>query len=74
MSTSYLSNPTIEPWHVLVKPPYIYATSYNGPAGYKLLQFNTNLDLIKGYGSYGTTTAQGKFYGPRRFLAILNRK
>ncbi|MBP7734982.1 MAG: hypothetical protein KA369_03325 [Spirochaetes bacterium] len=64
------------PWHVLIKDPYIYVANLNGANGYRILMFNKNLDFLQGYGN-GTTsinTTQGWFYGPRRFLAILNRK
>lgn len=65
-----------EPWHVLVKPPYLYVANLTS---YNILQFDLNtLQFLNIYGSQvaiGTTdTSKGKFYGPTRFVAIRNKK
>ncbi len=67
------------PSHLLVKHPYIYVANTNGTDGNRVLQLTKDLAIIKGYGNFASTagienTAQGMFYGPTRFVAILNRK
>jgi len=65
-----------EAWDVLVKPSYIYIANRNGPAGNKIIQLDTDLGFIAAYGneSPAVDDIPGNFYGPKRFLAILNRK
>lgn len=63
-------------WDVLVKTPYIYIANRNGPAGNKIIQLDADLAFIAAYGneSPAADDIPGNFYGPKRFLAILNRK
>ena len=65
-----------DPWDTLVKDDYIYVANLNGTANTKIMQFYNNLTYITGYGIDSATanTNPGIFYGPRRFIAILNRK
>jgi hypothetical protein len=67
---SYLINPE----DTLVKPPYVFVANPGGSNNYKILQLDMNLQFVTGYGiqATGVDTAQGHFYGPRRFLAIRN--
>jgi hypothetical protein len=65
-----------DPWDVLVKAPYVYVANNNGVSGTAILQLDENLQLVKGYGDEidGINTSPGKFYGPHRFVAIVNKK
>ena len=64
------------PWDVLVKDNFIYVTDLDGTEGYKILQFDMNLNLVGNFGVLSLVNPEtpGNFYGPRRFVAILNRK
>jgi len=67
------------PSHVLVKHPYLYVANTNGTDGNRVIQLTKNLAIVKGYGNFASTagvenTARGMFYGPTRFVAILNRR
>jgi hypothetical protein len=67
------------PWDVLFKSPYVYVANENGASNYKIIRLNKDLTSPVGYGQdagdTGTPdTTPGQFYGPRRFVAILNRK
>ncbi len=64
------------PWDVVVKSTGILVSDYGGAANNKILQFDQNLQLTANYGSPVTipaTPVTDEFYGPKRFLAILNR-
>ena len=66
-----------DPWDTLVRPPYVYVANVNeGALSNSILQLNTDLQHVQGYGDDidGTDTNKGKFYGPHRFAAILNEK
>ncbi len=64
------------PWDTQVKPPYVYVTNLYGADGERVLQLNMDLLLVDSYGNEATTvnTSQGMFYGPRKFLKVLNEK
>ena len=64
------------PWDVLYKPPYVYAANFQGGNNNLILRLDTALTSATGYGTQVTVsdTAEGAIYGPRRFVAILNRK
>jgi hypothetical protein len=64
------------PWDVLVKPSYVYIANNNGGAGNAILQLNKNLQFVKAHGDEidGTNTNPGQFYGPHRFVAIVNKR
>ncbi|HEB11216.1 MAG TPA: hypothetical protein ENI06_08400 [Spirochaetales bacterium] len=63
-------------WDVLVKTPYIFITNRNGAGGYKIIQLDTDLGFIAAYGNQSPAADDipGNYYGPKRFLAILNKK
>ena len=68
-----------DPWDVLYKSPYLYVANNNGADGSKIIRLNADLMSPVGFGTRaGDTgdpdTSPGMFYGPRRFVAILNRK
>jgi hypothetical protein len=61
------------PWDVLVKNNYLYISDYDKVNPYdssKILQLSLNLNYINQFGTAGSST----FYGPHRFLAILNNR
>jgi len=64
------------PWDVLVKPSYVYVANNEGGAANALLQLSRDLQLVNSYGDEidGTNTSPGKFYGPHRFVAIVNKR
>ncbi|MBN1836615.1 MAG: hypothetical protein JW820_12245 [Spirochaetales bacterium] len=68
-----------DPWDVLYKSPYVYVANNNGADNYKIIRVNADLSSPVGYGQDAgddtlPDTAPGMFYGPRRFVAVLNRK
>jgi hypothetical protein len=74
---TYYSNNLVTPWDVLVKGSYLYVTNVNGSGtNSQIIRLTTDLTSPIGFGQnidvLGTST--GDFYGPRRFVAILNRK
>jgi hypothetical protein len=72
----FYSMGTGTPWDVLYKAPYVYVANLGGAANRNILQLDTNLAFIAGYGMYINTTinTKGDFYGARRFLAIRPRE
>ena len=68
--------PGLEPWDVMVKTPYLYVANNNGTSSNAILQLDLDLNLVKGYGNEidNVNTNPGQFYGPHRFVAVLNRK
>jgi hypothetical protein len=69
-SSSYLSSPA----DIKVKYPYIYVANPGGANNYKILQLDSTLNFVAGYGVQATVTNTNPsyFYGPYRFLAIRN--
>jgi len=63
---------------VVVKDPYVYVTNQTGGAGSRILQLTKGLELVEGFGDAApplpTLPGTGDFYGPVRFVAILNKK
>ncbi len=68
--------PNLDPWDVMVKTPYLDVANNNGTSSNAILQLDLDLNLIKGYGDEidNLNTNPGQFYGPHRFVAVLNRK
>ncbi len=65
-----------EPWDVTVNGSVIYVANFLGNDGELITSYNLSLAFLAGYGEYATATDtnKGMFYGPRRFVATLNRK
>ncbi len=62
---------------ILYKNNYIYVLNPGGADGKKVLQFDKDLNYIKGFGNQETTypqTRQNYFYGPIRFVATSRKK
>ena len=65
------------PYHLLIKSPYLYVVNPSTTgSNNQILQLNlVTLQFIQGYGTYSlASTTQGNFYGPRHFVAVLNKK
>ncbi len=64
----------VTPWGILVKEPYLYVANPDGNDGFMIVQYDTNLQFVRGYGDPAATenTSRGMFYGPRNFVAILS--
>ncbi len=62
------------PWGVLTKGDYVYVANPLGADDYLIVQYNSNLEIVNGYGTQTNSenTNRGMFYGPRNFVAILN--
>lgn len=63
-----------EPWDVLVKEDRLYVTNFNPGGSLKILSLDHNLSSDEWYGDSPPPEDPGYFYGPRRFIAVLNRK
>ena len=63
-------------WDVLLKPPAVYIANQNGGLGYKIIELDTDLGFVDAFGNQSPVAddIMGNFYGPKRFLAILNKK
>ncbi|MBW8003603.1 MAG: hypothetical protein FVQ80_16590 [Planctomycetes bacterium] len=73
VTATYPTN-LITPWDILVKQDYLYIANPGGASDLNIIRLNKDLASPIGYGSYGTDTSKGTFYGARRFVAILNKK
>jgi len=68
------------PWDVITKDDSIYVSNPEGADGWKIIKLSKDLLFPEGYGIKKTTAlyapdmAQGHFYVPKRFVAILNKK
>lgn len=65
------------PWDVTVKGTNVYVSNMNAADGFLILEVDQNLGLLNNY--YNTAANllapnNGEFFGPHRFLAILNRR
>ena len=74
-SVTSFSNPDniSSPWDILLKPPYIYISNNGGSNGYKIMQFNLDLQMTGSFGEYSFAypdPATGHFYGPKNFISI----
>jgi hypothetical protein len=63
-----------QPWDTLVKGDYVYVANTFGGVDLQILQLPLDFSSSVGYGNSGATTLPGIFYGPRRFVAILNEE
>jgi len=72
---SYTDNLS-SPWDIVIKEPNLYIANPYGANGYRVIQLDSNLSFVHGYGDDATSTNHnpGMFYGPYRFVAILNDK
>ena len=71
------SNPNfVTLFDVMVKDDYVYLTNLEGPSGWNIIRLNKELGTPMGYGTNISAIdhSQGAFYGPRRFVAITNKK
>jgi len=60
---------------IMYKHGYIYVTNQDDTTGDQILQFDTDLNFVKGYGTQDSTPTQpGQFYRPSRFVATTSRK
>jgi hypothetical protein len=59
-----------EGFDVMVKEPYVYVANTDAPNGYAIQKLDKNMGFIDAFGS----VLPGEFLGPRRFLAILNKR
>ncbi len=75
--TNFISYSTnlAEPWDVLVTENSLYITNRDGADGYKIIRLDLSLNLLGNTGNQSTSqdSVPNNFYGPKRFLAILNR-
>jgi len=66
----------VTPWDVMVKGDKLYIANLGGADDYQILELSTSdLSFIASYGSTFLTipdVSNGRFYGPRRFVAQLN--
>ncbi len=65
------------PWDTLVFGDYIIVSNRDGAAGYKFIVLDKDMNFINNFGSYPAVPANpvdNEFYGPERFVAVLNKK
>ena len=77
VTDTFIDTPLNSPWDTMVKDNYVYVANTAGATDARIIRFDLNLDNPVGYGfDTGSiqNTSEGAFYGPRRFVAILNRK
>jgi hypothetical protein len=67
-----------QPRDVMIKDSFAYVTNQLGADGAKILQLTKQLQFVRGFGgpapSLPAAPKPGEFYGPRLFVATLNRK
>lgn len=74
VDASYSSNLN-SPCDTLIKDGTLYVANTSAADGYKILQLNRSLQLSGQYGNQSASadSVPGNFYGPKMFIAILNR-
>lgn len=73
IATSYTVTDT--PWDVLVRPPYVYVANFDSAVtGSTLIRLDSNLTTGSAISLHLSPDETDYFYGPHRFLAILNRR
>jgi len=67
-----------EPKDTMFMSGSVYIANYNASAGYMVIQIDTALNFVAAYGNNDSDGNEphdkGEFFGPRVFLAVLNRK
>ncbi len=59
------------PWGIRFQSPNIYVANLAGSVNNNIIQFDTSLTRLSGFGTnVSTGTSTGQFYGPRKFVAI----
>ncbi len=60
---------------IVYKAGYLYVSNNDGADGYKILKFDTDLNLLDHFGVFTSDPLQiGGFFGPSRFLATTSKK
>ncbi len=74
--STFVSPNIDDPWDVMVNSGYVYVTNWSGLNGYKIVRLSTDLTGPQSFGDSNSSSSpiQGEFWGPRRFIAVLNRK
>ncbi len=62
------------PWDVLIKEDYLYIANLLGGNGFRILKLDHDLGSDQWFGDIAPPENPGSFYGPRRFIAIVNKK
>jgi len=65
------------PWDTLVFGDNIIVSNFNGADGYRIIVLDKNLNLVNNFGNNPAdplNPTEGDFYGPGRFVAILNKR
>ena len=71
---TYSTGDLAQPWDTLVKGDYVYVANRDGADNWKIIRLNKDLTAPLGYGLDAGAADLGPdyFYGPRRFVAVLN--
>ncbi len=74
VTATYSSGDLNQPWDTLVKGDYVYVANRDGADNWKIIRLNKDLTAPLGYGLDAGAADLGPdyFYGPRRFVAVLN--
>ena len=74
--TAYGPTNLATPWDVVVNQNYLYVANLGGANGWKIIRLDLDLNpsSSQGFGNSIPPVIPGNFYGPHRFVAILNRK
>jgi hypothetical protein len=74
------SDPAVltSPNDVMVKGDYVYVANQTGSDGYRIIRLTKTLQFVDAFGddapTLPTPPQTGDFYGPTRFVAILNKR
>jgi hypothetical protein len=77
VTASYGPGFLVEDWDVVVKSPYLYVANHNGANDKRIILLNQNMEFVDSFGNAVAVPASpvpNEFYGPKRFVAILNKK
>jgi hypothetical protein len=77
VTASYGPGFLVTDWDVLVKSSNIYVSNLNSANDKRIILLNQNMEFVDSFGNAVAVPAspvKDEFYGPKRFVAILNKK
>ena len=76
---TYSSIELLNPWDTMIFGDYIIVSNESGATGYRIFVLDKNMNLVNSFGTSPSgfdpiTPTDNDYFGPKRFIAILNKK